>query len=150
MDITVREMEEKDLDRIVEIEDKCFAVPWPRKSFEFEVNSNLLSRYIVAEREGIILGYMGIWLMYDEAHVVSIGVDPEFRRNGIGKILMGVGISEVIRAGMNNMTLEVRKSNIAAKRLYEEFGFAPVGIRPKYYQDNNEDAVIMWKYFKDV
>ncbi len=150
MNISLRKMEERDIDRILEIEKKSFTSPWPRKSFEFEINSNLMARYIIVERAGCILGYIGLWFMVDESHVVSIAVDPEYRENGLGKMLMEAGIIESMLAGMNAMTLEVRKSNIAAKKLYEKLGFNSVGIRPKYYEDNKEDAIIMWKYFKDV
>lgn len=150
MNISLRKMEERDIDRVLEIEKKSFSSPWPRKSFEFEINSNLMARYIIVERAGYILGYIGLWFMVDESHVVSIAVDPKYRGNGIGGMLMSAGVVESIAAGMNAMTLEVRKSNMAAKKLYEKLGFNSVGIRPKYYEDNKEDAIIMWKYFKDV
>lgn len=138
-------MKEADLDRIMEIEEKSFNPPWSREAFLLELTKNLLAKYIVAEVDGRVVGYGGIWLIIDEGHVTNIAVDEEYRNKGVGsKILEGL-IQLCVDRNMTAMTLEVRKSNKVAQALYKKYGFKEYGIRKGYYQDNNEDAIIMWK-----
>ncbi len=138
-------MKESDLDRIMEIEEKTFNPPWSREAFLLELTKNLLAKYIVAEVDGLVVGYGGIWLIIDEGHVTNIAVDEKYRGKGIGsKILEGL-IQLCADRNMIAMTLEVRKSNEVAQALYRKYGFKEYGIRKGYYQDNNEDAIIMWK-----
>lgn len=145
MKVIIREMQEKDLDRVMEIEKKAFSPPWTREAFLLELTKNLLAKYIVAEVDGLVVGYGGVWLIIDEGHVTNIAVDEKYRNMGIGsKIIEGL-IQLCIDRNIASMTLEVRKSNEAAKALYKKFGFKEYGIRKGYYQDNNEDAIIMWK-----
>jgi len=145
MDIIIREMKESDIDRIMEIEEKSFNPPWSREAFLLELTKNLLAKYIVAEIDGRVVGYGGLWLIIDEGHVTNIAVDEEYRGKGIGsKILEGL-IQLCRDRNMTAMTLEVRKSNVVAQSLYKKYGFKEYGIRKGYYQDNNEDAIIMWK-----
>ena len=145
MNIIIRDMKESDLDRIMEIEEKSFNPPWSREAFLLELTKNLLAKYIVAEVDGQVVGYGGIWLIIDEGHVTNIAVDEEYRGKGIGsKILEGL-IQICRERNMTAMTLEVRKSNVVAQSLYRKYGFKEYGIRKGYYQDNNEDAIIMWK-----
>ncbi len=145
MDVIIRDMKESDLDRIMEIEEKSFNPPWSREAFLLELTKNLLAKYIVAEVDGQVVGYGGIWLIIDEGHVTNIAVDEEYRGKGIGsKILEGL-IQICRERNMTAMTLEVRKSNVVAQSLYRKYGFKEYGIRKGYYQDNNEDAIIMWK-----
>ncbi|MBM7615421.1 ribosomal protein S18-alanine N-acetyltransferase [Alkaliphilus hydrothermalis] len=143
--IKVRKMEVKDLNEVVVIEEKSFPTPWTRSSFEKEVKKNLLARYFVATYEEKVVAYGGMWLIIDEAHITNIAVHPEYRGRKIGKILVEGMIQEAISLGMERMTLEVRTSNITAQDLYKSLGFLSCGIRPGYYQDNGEDAMIMWK-----
>ena len=104
-----------------------------------------MAKYIVAEVDGLVVGYGGIWLIIDEGHVTNIAVDEKYRGKGIGsKILEGL-IQLCADRNMIAMTLEVRKSNEVAQALYRKYGFKEYGIRKGYYQDNNEDAIIMWK-----
>ncbi len=145
MDIIIREMREKDLDRIMEIEESVFTTPWSREAFLLEMTRNLLAKYIVAEIDNKIIGYGGIWLIIDEGHITNIAVDEEYRGLGAGKRLIEGLINLCSDRGVRAMTLEVRKSNLIAQRLYEQYGFIKSGIRPRYYSDDNEDAVIMWK-----
>jgi ribosomal-protein-alanine N-acetyltransferase len=99
----------------------------------------------VAENEGEIIGYGGMWLILDEAHITNVAVRVSSRGNGVGEKLVHFLIDEASKSGARSMTLEVREGNIAARSLYEKMGFFVEGIRPKYYQDNKEDALIMWK-----
>lgn len=145
MDISIREMREADLDRIMEIESKTFSPPWSREAFLLELTKNLLAKYLVGLINGEVVGYGGIWLIIDEGHITNIAVDERYRGLGVGnKILEGL-IQLCMDRGLRAITLEVRKSNEVAKSLYKKYGFKEYGIRPKYYADNNEDAIIMWK-----
>lgn len=145
MNIIVRKMEEEDLDRIMEIEQDAFTTPWTRESFILEITKNQLARYIVAEIDNIVVGYGGIWLIIDEGHITNIAVDRDYRKMGAGKSLVEGLIHLCAEGCIGSMTLEVRESNIAAQSLYKKYGFIEAGIRPKYYLDDNEDAIIMWK-----
>ncbi len=91
-----------------------------------------------------IIGFAGMWNLYDEAHITTIGVRPEFRGRGLGELLFIAMVDEAIRRHVNWVTLEVRVSNISAQALYRKYGFTVQGRRPRYYSDNNEDAFIMW------
>ena len=91
-----------------------------------------------------VIGYGGLWLMVDEAHVTSVAVHPQFRGQGLGELLMLSLMEVALRLDARFVTLEVRVSNAVARKLYEKLGFRQAGIRPRYYTDNNEDAVVMW------
>jgi ribosomal-protein-alanine N-acetyltransferase len=91
-----------------------------------------------------VVGYAGLWLMVDEAHVTSIAVSPPFRGFGVGELLFLALVDMSREIGAHYMTLEVRVSNTLAQNLYRKFGFKEAGIRRRYYSDNNEDALIMW------
>ena len=145
MDILIRKMEIEDLDRIMEIEKECFTTPWSRESFVMEITKNELARYIVAEIDGLVVGYGGIWVIVGEGHITNIAVTSSYRKKGAGKKIVE-GLIDISRdMELVSMTLEVRKSNIAAQNLYKQYGFLSCGIRPNYYPDDNEDAIIMWK-----
>jgi len=145
MEIGIRRMETKDLDRVMEIEKESFSVPWSRNAYESELLKNSLSVYIVAQAEGQIVGYGGMWLILDEAHITNVAVEKSLRGNGIGEKIVEFLVEEASRSGINSLTLEVRENNEPARRLYEKMGFLVEGIRPGYYQDNKEDGLIMWK-----
>lgn len=150
MEVEIRPMLEGDLEDILEIEGLCFASPWSRASFLFEINSNPLSKYFVASLDGRPVGYAGIWIVIDESHVTNICVRPDARGKKIGSLLFDRIVRLSRDLGLASMTLEVRKSNLVAQSLYTSFGFREVGLRPSYYQDNGEDAILMLKEFKDV
>lgn len=135
----------EDIDDILVIEHESFSVPWPRESFESEVLRNALSVYILAETEGQTIGYGGMWLILDEAHITNVAVRESHRGKGVGERLVKFLIDEAFKSGARSMTLEVRAGNVAARSLYEKMGFVVEGTRPGYYQDNKEDALIMWK-----
>jgi len=143
--VTIEKMKMKDLDEVMEVERQCFTTPWSRYSFVCELKDNQFSHYIVAKHSDRVIGYAGMWIILDEAHVTNVGVLPEYRGGGVGELLMRSLIIAAKEHGAKKMTLEVRKSNYVAQNLYSKLGFEPVGIRRGYYLDNREDAVIMWK-----
>ncbi|KFZ42577.1 ribosomal protein S18-alanine N-acetyltransferase [Anoxybacillus sp. ST70] len=134
----------QDLDRIVEIEQLSFTLPWSRSSFYQELTNNRYARYIVMEHDGQIIGYCGMWLVMDEAHITNIAVLPEFRGKKLGEALMKQAMALAREEGAQTMTLEVRVSNTVAQSLYRKLGFLNGGIRKRYYSDNQEDALVMW------
>nr|WP_283244279.1 ribosomal protein S18-alanine N-acetyltransferase [Wansuia hejianensis] len=144
----VREVTEEDIDQIVEIEKQTFSTPWSKNAFLIEIRENKLAKYIIAEFDKKIVGYGGIWLILNEGHITNIAVKKDYRGKGIGNKLVEGLIDYCEKKDIENMTLEVRKSNIVAQNLYKKYGFVDFGIRPKYYSDNNEDAIIMWRMNK--
>ncbi|WP_077429863.1 ribosomal protein S18-alanine N-acetyltransferase [Anoxybacillus kestanbolensis] len=144
MNVSFRFMTIQDLDRIVEIEQRSFTLPWSRSSFHQELTNNPYARYIVMEHDGQIIGYCGMWLVMDEAHITNIAVLPEFRGKKLGEALMKQAMALAREEGTKTMTLEVRVSNIVAQSLYRKLGFLNGGIRKRYYSDNQEDALVMW------
>jgi ribosomal-protein-alanine N-acetyltransferase len=132
-----------DIPDVHAIESASFSVPWPSYAFRQEIETNRLARYMVAREGDAIVGYAGIWLMVDEAHITTFAVAPEHRRSGIGETLLQALLALSAQVGASVATLEVRVSNMPARRLYEKYGFRPVGVRPRYYTDNGEDALIM-------
>jgi len=140
----IRSMTVGDLDQVMLLELACFSVPWTKEAFESELVKNQLAHYIVIEENNEIVGYGGVWYIMDEGHITNVAIHPEHRKKGLGKKLVQGMINAAIHYEINHMTLEVRKSNVAAITLYERMGFEVAGVRPKYYTDNNEDALIMW------
>lgn len=133
-----------DAPRVIELEEAVFSPAWTRTAFERELAGNGMARYILLEdATGELLGFGGLWLMVDEAHVVTVGVWPELRRHGYGRLLVHALVLLAQDCGMLSATLEVRESNAAARALYAAYGFYEVGKRKRYYADNGEDAVIM-------
>ncbi|MCI0582433.1 MAG: ribosomal protein S18-alanine N-acetyltransferase [Chloroflexi bacterium] len=134
-----------DLPEIHRIERASFSVPWPDDAYRSELVANRLASYLVvrAEVEPGAIAYGGIWLMVDEAHITTFAVDPAWRRQGVGETLLIALLDLAIARHAREATLEVRLSNVPARRLYEKYGFRPVGLRPRYYSDNGEDALIM-------
>jgi len=145
MDIIIKEMTEEHIDDVLEIEKVSFTTPWSKDSFVVEITQNMLAKYVVAEIDEKIVGYGGIWLIIDEGHITNIAVHKDYRGLGVGKRIIEGLIDVCSERNIRAMTLEVRKSNEVAKNLYKQYGFKEYGIRPKYYADDNEDAIIMWK-----
>lgn len=110
-----------------------------------ELLQNSFAYYVVALKEGKVVGYGGMWIILDEAHITNVAVHPAFRMKHIGRALMLEMMRRALFAGVTRMTLEVRPSNYAARRLYTALGFEERGLRKRYYTDTNEDAIIMWK-----
>lgn len=146
MNLSYRPMEMEDIDRIYSIEVSCFKTPWTRESFESEMSLNSLARYYVAlNDDDLIVGYIGAWNIVGEGHITNVAVDPEFRGIGAGRLLVSAMIDELKKEDTIAITLEVRRSNEVAINLYSDFGFVEKGVREKYYTDNGEDAIIMWR-----
>ena len=131
-----------DVDAVCAIEEATFARPWSRASIENEL-TNSCARYVVLRRGGETVGYAGMWLVIDEAHVTNVAIRKDLRGQGLGEKLMRALIQRAADSGMIWMTLEVRRSNAAAQGLYRKLGFVDVGWRKRYYEDNGEDALLM-------
>jgi [ribosomal protein S18]-alanine N-acetyltransferase len=148
MDIIIRKMKPEDLEEVVNIDKMSFSLPWPENSFRFEVLENRNSRNWVAEGtlpdgKKRIVAMTVLWKVLDEIHIGTFAVHPEFRRLGVGKQLLKVALDEARSEGASHAWLEVRRSNLAAQQLYQQFGFEVLDVRKKYYKDNGEDALVM-------
>ncbi len=142
--VTIAPMRVEDIGRVLEIEQASFPTPWPRDAYTHELRENRLACYLVARVVRRIVGYTGMWVILDEAHVTTLAVDPEYRGQRIGERLLVALLEEAMRRGARWVTLEVRKSNAPAQALYHKYGFKEIGVRRGYYSDNHEDAIVMW------
>lgn len=141
--VSVRRMNEIDIDGVLAVEEQTFTTPWSRDGFVNEMK-NELSHYLVMIHNGKIIGYAGMWLIVDEAHVTNVAILPEYRGQKLGEQLMVALMNRAKERGALSMTLEVRQSNLVAQGLYGKFGFVSRGVRRNYYTDTQEDALIMW------
>jgi ribosomal-protein-alanine N-acetyltransferase len=130
------------IDEILVIESSTHSAPWSRKSFENELEHKY-GVFLIALIEGKVIGYGGTWVLVDEAHVTNVVVAPEFRGQGIGRKLMNEMLVKAREKGAVCATLELRKSNEVALKLYESMGFIQATVRKAYYPDNQEDAIVM-------
>ncbi|MCR5439947.1 MAG: ribosomal protein S18-alanine N-acetyltransferase [Selenomonas sp.] len=141
--LSFREMAPEDADAVEIVEKACFAIPWSRESFWKEAaNENTV--YLLALDGERVIGYAGCWISFEECQITNVAILPEYRGQGIGTKLFGAIIDVVKAKGVTAMTLEVRPSNAPARALYARYGFKDAGRRPHYYQDDGEDAIIMW------
>jgi ribosomal-protein-alanine N-acetyltransferase len=143
MTIVVDRMKVEDLEAVHVIERESFSTPWPAHAYQHELENNRLAHYIVARCGDQLVGFAGMWLLVDEAHVTTFATRRAWRRQGIGERLLLALLDLAAARGAHEATLEVRPSNLPARRLYEKYGFKVVGVRTRYYTDNNEDALIM-------
>jgi ribosomal-protein-alanine N-acetyltransferase len=149
MSYTVRSMRLEDIPEALGIDRECFADQWAAVPYRRDLESNDMAHYLVACDEDVpsskrkIDGVMGFWVMAGEAHIITIAVRPERRRQGIAELLLIAAIELAISLDAHLMTLEVRQSNTAAQAMYGKYGFTGTGSRKAYYDDNGEDAVIM-------
>jgi [ribosomal protein S18]-alanine N-acetyltransferase len=141
--ITVRRATPGDLDAIMAIEEASFSAPWPRDAMLDEIVKNDWSVVLVAALSGEIVGFAVYWVVADERHLQNLATTPASRRLGVGDALVRHVVEDGKRGGAQFVVLEVRASNEAAKGLYAGFGFQSIGVRRKYYQDNDEDAIVM-------
>jgi [ribosomal protein S18]-alanine N-acetyltransferase len=155
-------MREADVNTVQEIEREIFVTPWPRNAYYRELASRASAHYVVLRQEvqvdgpvdpagrrnpdfdPTIVGYGGMWRMYDEAHVTTIGVRRDLQHSGYGRIIFAGLVQAAYDMGAKWVTLEVRTSNDNAMKMYESFGFKVIGRRKGYYTDNGEDAIVMW------
>ncbi|MGI6334346.1 MAG: ribosomal protein S18-alanine N-acetyltransferase [Saccharofermentanales bacterium] len=149
-DLVIRAATDRDLDDLVGLEKACFDIPWSRESLADELTANPLARILVAEQsDGLLVGYLSGWVVLDELQINNLAVDPESRRQGVGRCLLRKMIAMAKSENLSSISLEVRTSNQAARSLYASFGFSPVGVRRAYYADTGEDAIILLKKFGD-
>ena len=141
--ITVRPMTKRDIARVYEIEVQSFRSPWSKLSLLGELH-NSVARYLVAEEEGRIVGYGGMWVLFDEAHITNIAIAPEKRGLHLGRYLMYGMMVKALECGAERMTLEVRETNVRAQNLYYSFDFEKEGFRKRYYEDTGEGAYLLW------
>ncbi len=148
MEVKIEQMTAKDLEQILKIEKESFNSPWSRHSFLRDINDNSYAIYLTAKIKEKVVGYIGTWLLIDELHITNLAVDPEYRQQGIATRLL----KKVIRiikednsVALSLITLEVRESNRAAIKLYQKLGFSRIRVRPNYYRDNQENAIVMRK-----
>ena len=148
----LREANENDIKRIAELEKICFPTePWSENMIKADIVDNDQATYYVCDmsdegvpKEQAVVGYVGVWQILDEGHITNVAIAPEYRRRHIAESLILVMMTQTLKKGVKSWTLEVRASNEAAINLYTKRGFLAEGIRRGYYQDNNEDAIIMW------
>ncbi|WP_322796490.1 ribosomal protein S18-alanine N-acetyltransferase [Tepidiforma sp.] len=139
-------MAPSDIPEVIAVERAAYTSGWPTTAFERELTANTMARYLVARSpaaQGAIVAFGGLWLMVDQAHIVTVAVRPEYRRLGFGRLIVHGLVELAAEAAMDSVTLEVRVSNEAARALYRTYGFYDVGVRKRYYADNHEDAIIM-------
>ena len=143
MNIVIRKMTLDDVPAVVELDQKSFSLPWPERSFRYELTDNPASHCWVAELDGQVVGMIVAWLIVSEAHIATLATHPDFRRRGIAKRLLSYALQHLMRAGARSSFLEVRESNQAARAMYRKFGYIETGRRTRYYRDNDEDAILM-------
>ncbi len=168
--LVIEPMQPAHIPAVMEIEREAFSLPWPERSYRHEVTQNEFAHYYVlcprsiahsagpvsawqrlwqvmrrptTTGPGIIMGYSGFWLMYGEAHISTLAVRAEYRRQGLGELMLVVLLDEAHRLAALRVALEVRVSNVAAQALYAKYGFEQVGRRKAYYDDNREDALVL-------
>ena len=136
-------MQREDVPRVMEIERECFPTPWHESAYLTEV-TNRSAYYVVACKDSQIVGFAGMWVIVDEAHITTLGVARDSRGLKIGEMLLTSLLDEAMRRHARRATLEVRQSNEVAQNLYHKYGFSPAAIRKGYYTDNQENAIVMW------
>jgi ribosomal-protein-alanine N-acetyltransferase len=143
MNPVIRKMTIDDIPVVVELDKMSFSLPWPERSFRFELTDNPASRCWVAEIDGRIVGMIVVWLLMGEAHVATLAAHPNYRRQGIAKKLLAHTLQYLTGEGAQSSFLEVRAGNVAAQEMYRKFGYKESGRRRHYYKDNDEDAILM-------
>jgi ribosomal-protein-alanine N-acetyltransferase len=143
MSVILRKMTSEDLEEVISIDQVSFSLPWPPRSFQYELTDNPASRCWVAELDGHVAGMLVGWLIVDEIHIATIATHPDFRGRGIGKKLLSFALEAAMDEGAISTFLEVRESNTAALEMYRKFGYVEDGRREGYYKDNAEAAILM-------
>lgn len=139
-------MKDVNINGVYNLSKECFAIPWTLDSITNELN-NPLAKYIIAEdlETNEVIGFVGIWIIAGEGDITNIAVNPNYRKHGVASNLL-LNLLDICKSlNCNDITLEVRESNIPAQNLYKKFDFKEEGIRKGYYSDNGENAIIMWK-----
>ena len=145
MKIKIQRMQKSDVDNVINIEERAYGEHhWSKESFLNELSNDLARYYAAFDLDGNLVGYAGCWQILEEVHITNIAVSPDFRRQKIGERLLRQIIDDCYKNKAKYITLEVRVSNNPAIKMYEKYGFKSLGVRKGYYQNNNEDALIMW------
>lgn len=143
-EIVIREMTLDDVNQVLEVERNSFQTPWTTDIFYTEIVDNDHAYYFVIEVNEKIVGYVGVWIVVDDAQITNIAILPEYRGMKLGEKLFGFVMHLLQSLNVSRLSLEVRVSNIPAQKLYRKFGLVPGGIRKNYYTDSGEDAIVMW------
>lgn len=143
-EINFRLATKADIKQMAELDAACFAMPWSLEAFENELENGCTTYAVVCDGEKIV-AFSGFWKIDNEGHITRVMVGKDYRGKAIGSKMLEFLMSEGEKLGVSEYTLEMRKSNESALRLYEKLGFVLEGIRPKYYQNNMEDALVLWK-----
>lgn len=138
-------MSEDDLDKVLELEKVLFSDPWTYENYLYELNDNPYSNLYIIKKDQDIIGYAGLWVLFEQGQITTIGINPKYQKQGYGKILLEYLINQAKAKEAETISLEVRVSNDTAIALYEKYGFITINIRKAYYQDNYEDAYLMMK-----
>ena len=144
LDVQLAQMRRRHLRTVLRIEAQVYPRPWSLSLFMSELALRATRAYVVARCEGVVVGYAGLMLTGEDAHITTIAVDPAWQRHKIATRLLHHLATVARERGSRHLTLEVRVSNAAAQDLYRKFGFRPAGIRKNYYVETNEDALVMW------
>lgn len=147
-ELMIRPMKSHDVEAVFQVEKASYSTPWTKDIFLREVTENDHAHYFVILLDERIIGYVGLWIVLDDAQITNIAILPEFRGKKLGEKLFRYTMQKLIAMDVSRLSLEVRKSNIAAQKLYRKFGLVPGGIRKNYYVDNQEDAIVMWVNLK--
>ena len=143
--IFITKMTSEDIEQVIQIEAEAYGEHhWSKSAFYDEMQNNLAKYYVAKTHDGEIVGYAGTWHIIDEGHITTIAVKKSHLRKHIGEAIIVKIIEDCYKEGIKYLTLEVRVSNTPAINLYTKYGFNSLGTRKGYYQDNNEDALIMW------
>ena len=145
-DLIFEKMTEQHIPRVAELEKQCFSTPWSENALSEELSNNF-ARFVVALSNGEIVGYIGSHNVLGEVYITNVAVFPEYRKNGFGEALIKTLVETVKNENADFITLEVRKSNASAIKLYEKCGFCAVGERKSFYEKPCEDAILMTKIF---
>ena len=143
MSIIFRRMILDDVEQVIAIDQMSFSLPWPERSFRFELTDNAASRCWVADLDGRVVGMVVAWFIVDEIHIATIATHPDFRKQGIGEKLLSFTLQSAKAEGAVSSFLEVREGNDAAMMMYHKLGYIESGRREGYYLDNGEDAILM-------
>lgn len=146
--LILRPMSLADVPAVYEIDARSYTLPWSERAYRYEISQNSSARLWVAELPGeqgdlLVVGMVVTWIILDEAHIGTIATHPQYRRRGVAQALMRQALRDARQQGAQQALLEVRRSNLAAQALYHKLGFKITGVRPRYYQDNQEDALLM-------
>lgn len=139
----IRPMTRRDVPRVHEVEVACFRSPWSKNALFGELR-NEVANYLVMEVDGVICGYGGMWVLFEEAHITNVAIMKDYRQQGRGRRLMIAMMELAVQLGAEKMTLEVREGNMVAQHLYKTLDFEQNGRRPRYYSDTGEDALLLW------